>query len=528
MRENSFSFLNIFGKKWFILFLNILNIIYFVLMACLLPIQFEENDDAVMCLIANGSYSGNPDGHLVFINALYGWVLAGFYSLTKAVEWYTLSFCILQVVAMTVIECIVVRDKGLHPLLKGAFLVFMYVIWARIIVAFQFTTTAGLLCFSGCLALLQHSKKWRYMGVAAIFVASLIRFSAAGLVGLLCAPLFIKEFVRDKRFSYWVMTIAFLALLGHFMDGLFYHQKDWAYYRAYNAVRGKIHDNPNAHLLSESDLPEGIAMEDYQLFCGFKGDPKILDLQNLQIIESRMKKKMSFNDVMNNFLQIKMYWITLLLLGIGYLSIIFLSIFKQPDRKRVVLFLVTIALFVLVLVYIGGGMSLKNRVFLCMLLPMVYQMIAFYIEDSYVKSRLLNVILLVLIVGLVLKYVKQVDKVRGTYLVRQEMFDRYEFPLVASHTCAIYGCHLECLHPFHVKDTPFRSIGLGWMTEIPFNTGRLESHLDFVDSDIVCFSGIDSPPKEIANSIERNYGIPVKLEIVDHNEKYALFKFVGE
>lgn len=167
MKGGPFDTKGLMGNKWFVL---LLNTAFFILMAWLLPIHYEENDDVTMCMIANGVFSGNPDGHLVFINAIYGWMLAGLYMLSKAVEWYTLSFCVLHVLAMTGIVCVVVRDEGMHPLLKGMFLVFMYVIWTRIIIAFQFTTTAGLLCFSGCLAMLQHSKKWRIAGAGAVFV----------------------------------------------------------------------------------------------------------------------------------------------------------------------------------------------------------------------------------------------------------------------------------------------------------------------------------------------------------------------
>ena len=61
-------------------------------MAWLLPLGFEENDDVMMAMIANGSYSGAPDYHLVYINVLYGWVLAGLYSLSFNFKLSTLNF----------------------------------------------------------------------------------------------------------------------------------------------------------------------------------------------------------------------------------------------------------------------------------------------------------------------------------------------------------------------------------------------------------------------------------------------------
>ena len=55
------------------------NVVFFAVMAVVLPLGFEENDDVMMCMIANGSYTGTPDGHLVYINVLYGWALAALY-----------------------------------------------------------------------------------------------------------------------------------------------------------------------------------------------------------------------------------------------------------------------------------------------------------------------------------------------------------------------------------------------------------------------------------------------------------------
>lgn len=509
-------------SKWFVL---LFNTAFFILMAWLLPIHYEENDDVVMCMIANGVFSGNPDGHLVFVNAIYGWILAGLYMITKAVEWYTLSFCVLHVLAMTGVVYVVARDKGLHPLLKGAFLVFIYVIWARIIIAFQFTTTAGLLCFSGCLAMLQHSKKWRIAGVGAVFVASLIRFSAAGLVGLLCVPLFVSEFAREKRFAFWVLGVAFLALFGFLMNGLFYQQEDWAEYKAYNAVRGRIHDNPNAILLSESDLPEGVTMDDYQLFCGFVGDPKIMDLQKLQIVESRIKKSISITDAMKNLSHLSLYRVPLALLCFGFVFCLVMNV-KRKNKNGVFSLIVIFADFVIVLVYLGIFATLKNRVFLCMLFPMTYQMLKAFPRADYQKGeRTAFIIISAIMVALVAKYVYQNYKVVKLVQIRQKEFDAFQNPLIQDKEDVLFlsSFYLEYMHPFSIKDYKFRIIGLGWLTNIPLQKGLLESHADLVDSNSLCFCGVDCPPVNLMKAIKRNYGVDTEPIPIAYNEKYALY-----
>ena len=73
-------------------------------MASVLPMGFEENDDIIMAMIANGSYSGVPDGHLFYINILYGNVLAWLYTLIPSIEWYTLAFAVLHILSMSVLS----------------------------------------------------------------------------------------------------------------------------------------------------------------------------------------------------------------------------------------------------------------------------------------------------------------------------------------------------------------------------------------------------------------------------------------
>ena len=193
------------GLKYIVLAANI---VFFAVMAWLLPLGFEENDDVMMAMIANGSYSGAPDYHLVYINVLYGFVLAGLYSLTKAIEWYTLSFAVLHVISMSVLSYCLLTMPNRARWEKILWLVILYVLWARIIVALQFTTTAGLVCLAGCVLLLRGTPKSQWYGVAFVIVAALTRFLAAGLVGLLMAPILVYTY----RFE-WRKYIAVVVML---------------------------------------------------------------------------------------------------------------------------------------------------------------------------------------------------------------------------------------------------------------------------------------------------------------------------
>lgn len=514
-------------NKWIVL---LSNAVLFALMALLLPIHFEENDDVIMCMIANGICSGTPDGHLVFINALYGWMLAGLYRLTKAVEWYSLSFCILHVLAMTGIACAILKDGKMKLLFKVLFHAFMYVIWGRIIIGFQFTTTAGLLCFSGCLALLQPTRKWHISGVCAIFVASLIRFHAAALVGVLFAPMLLAKLYKRELNVYVLVLVLLLVMIGHWADGLFYIQPDWANYKVYNQERGFINDNPNAMLII-NNLPDGLDSKDFQLFYSFQGDPSIMTLTRLIEIKSKIKGNLSLQQAVSNISQLVLYRIPLLLLFLGFMACLIWN-YKSSSgsRLRFVVLILTFLLWMSLLLYLGATASLKNRVFICMMLPMVYLLVKLSPPGEESRYKLLNVVSVLVLTGLVVKYSHQLFKVVDCEQSKYESFTSYQEPLLEGFEGILYprNCNIECLPVMHIKDVGFKFVGLGWSSCIPFQKGVLESHRDFVDSEIAYFGILEAPPIQIKERIEKNYGIGNDIVVFGKNKKYALYQFVSK
>ena len=276
-------------------------------MAWLLPLGFEENDDVMMAMIANGSYSGVPDYHLVYINALYGFVLAGLYSMTKAVEWYTLSFAVLHVLSMSVLGYCLLTTPNRARWERIVWLVILYALWARIIVALQFTTTAGLVCLAGCVLLMRESRKARWSGVVLVIIAALIRFMAAGLVGLLMAPIIVYTYRLEWR-KYIAVVLMLTAVAGCRIANQKIYDRDpeWKYYRAYNQLRAQLNDNPNAYKLRPNQLPENINWIDYQLLLRFTPDAEQIDLPAMRQL-SAIVGKVPVRDQWNNLHRLNKY-----------------------------------------------------------------------------------------------------------------------------------------------------------------------------------------------------------------------------
>ena len=513
--------MRLMANKWFVL---LANTVFFIIMAIVLPIHFETNDDVTMCEIANGRFSGRPDAHLVFINALLGWLLAALYRMTCIVEWYTLVLCVLHVVAFTGVVYFIINDSRIHKLLKLLLILFVYVLWIRMIVGFQFTTTAGALCCCGCMALLQPSKKCKVLGVAFVLIASLVRFSAAGLVGLLFAPFFVMFFLKDRKYVIWLIVVLVTVLSGKMADKGFYQDDNWAKYMEYNHLRSVVQDNPKGKEVLYH-LPQGIVKEDYELFVWFIGDPQVITTEMLKVVKGTMHEDGYLDNLTSNLDGLVKYRVSLFFLCIGFL----IGIFMNVKQKRTVWAWVLcgeLILFSLILLGISMNWIVKERVFLCMLLPTVYVLVSALPDRMSPHLILFSSIM----VGLASKYIYQDYKLIGAVREGREYVEKYQIPLVAGREEKVFSIEFweQYLPPFGIMDLDYNVRGLGWSAMSPLNKGILESHLDLADSTWVILTRLDDPPIKIGNAIERNYGKKVAIKLINYNEKYAIYKFETE
>lgn len=543
LREKRYDAKNMICNKWLIL---LFNTAIFVVMAFLLPIHFEECDDASMCMIVNGKYSGTPDGRLVYINAAYGWAIAGLYMLADAVEWYTFSFCVFHVLAMTGIVYILMNNKQTSWLLKVLFLAFLYIYWVRIIIAFQFTTTAGLLCFSGCLAMLQPFQNpnasrlrsiWIIVGIIAVFIASMIRFYAAAVVGLLCLPMFIEPVLHSKHYAFWLFGLLVLVCFVRYADRWFYRDPEWAYYREYNYIRGAINDNPFPYLTS-NDLPEGVSELDYEMLQRFAVDMNVITLDKLKSIRDKTQTYYSWQKFFDNLKQLRLYLFPILFIifGLAVSSIVTRNQWKHP--------MMALLLFFLALLYLGGFRILKYRVFLCLLLPMMYQVLYWCSQSSCEKklNRVLLLFIVIALVGVCAKFLKQdIGLVKHVNRWKKGMIEEYFKPLIKGKEenwtlCTYTGwASTEYVSPFRYHTLPIRFVELGSKVGSPLNKGVLNSYKDLVDSKILCGRWVKNcpvimseAPDKLLEVIKKNYNVDAEVQIVDKNDNYIVYRFVSK
>jgi len=491
-----------------------------------LPMGFEENDDVMMAMIANGCYSGSPDFHLVYINVLYGFVLTLLYGITTAVEWYTVAFAALHVLSMSVLAYCVLTMENRALWERVLWLIILYVLWARIIIALQFTTTAGLVCLAGCALLLRESKKSRWSGVLMVVVAALIRFMAAGLVGLLMAPIIVYSYRLQWR-KYMAIVVMLSVVVGCRVvnHAIYDHEPEWKYFRAYNQLRAQLNDNPNAYKMASNQLPEGIDPMDYHLLLRFVPDAEQIDLPAMRQLRVKVGE-VPFKQQLQNLSRLEKYSVEVAIL----LALLILMILTTGNRSKYIFLLIYTLFIIALIIDVSLDGFLKNRVFLCIIMPMLFTDFMLLPKTTGLKRRWgIGIALTVLSAW----YIYQIVEERTTASFNRYTWTHLQQPLLeyvpddAYVTTIGTSMMIEATNPWHIWPYQCRRYTLGWLTWCPLNKQVGHSYRALLRDDMYVLTDVNyvhahTAMQRVCEQIEKHYGVPTEIVWKCRNGKYAL------
>lgn len=499
------------------------NIAFFAVIANVFPVRFEECDDVMMASIANGTYLGEPDCHLVFINALYGSLLVFLYRLVPSVEWYTYLFAFFQILSITVATYYTVRDIK-SRILKASLLFALYSVWSYIIFYLEFTTVAGVLALASVILL---QKRHFSLGALFFFVSFMVRYHCAGMVFILSVPILVYEYGRDwKSYLKIGLIICFAGVL-HLGNNAFYQDKEWKEYKEYNEIRGKISDNPNREKC-KSELLKIMSESDYFLFRKFFHDPDIVTTEVLRktygVLESN-----SFENKIGNIAEnlVGKYW-KLIVFNFVVMLIFF---FGCNKKKYVHLCVVSNILWLILLCYVSMNSMPKYRVVISSILPLFWLCV---IGVEVLRNKVWCYFLSSLLI--VVSYIGFVRDFRGwIYYVKTVKYeDEYaELPICGDwkkYRCVPYLYEIGVEYhsqPFNLKKQYEGSniIYIAWLARYPLKKGYF-TYEDFFDGDVLLFSPKSYDTHYLQNSIKEHYSIDTDTIHVKETENYALIKFV--
>lgn len=521
------------SKKVFLIL--VVNILFFLLMAQILPIQFEDNDDVIMLLLASGEYTGTPQPNLVFINYIYGYFLIFLYNFNLGIEWYTVVFSLIHIISLTIISWHI-SEKSIGKVYQILFLLIFYVVETRLILHFQFTTTAAL-CATAGIVLLSCDKNYTKIAGSSLFiVSSLIRFEVAIMILLIASPFFFEIFIRNSRLTcnktiiYLIIALTFSFMFKYNDRQMYSSEETWNYYFKYNKLRGQINDNPNAGTIVNS-LPKGISRTDYYLLLSFFPDGQIMDLKKIESLSNILMRVNFKIKIQNIYPSFRRYTVLLSLVLIAW-GIIF--IFSRKLYNRMTLFF-TLCIFIFLLSYISLDGNLKYRVFLSALFPLIFVM---YSSFEGLNKGFVSYILIFALSSFIIVFSLRTYNIRASnYSWRNSQFsqqvlsvDRYLS--TASNRLVPFSSSfsIEYFPPFGISKV-YKEDGVyfsGWMTNNPLNYGRFYSFLDLVNRHSIFLSRRDYDECRslswIKESILINYGKKVHSKVELCSEDYVIVK----
>lgn len=516
----------------------IINMLIFSILAFILPIRFEVNDDILMLTIASGNYLPSaPDAHLVFINYIYGLLVSSLYNLYDGLEWYTILFVIIHIVSWSIISWSVFK-KEVQLIIKilASFVFLSFEVYC--ILFFQFTTTAAVCAISGIILFFSSDvNKWRYIAVILFFIGSLIRFDAAFLVLLLSLPFFLKElFVIEKGHirKYILVCLLFVLLpfTAKLIDSKIYESdEDWKYFKEYNYYRGQINDNPNAYHLQ--DFPIGIIEADHLLLIRFFPDCNILNLDVIKDIWSRIDNvglEKKINNLIPNTIKYKYYILSILLLSLSVLLL------QTKNRDRFIVAMIP-ALLLFAIIFVSLSATLKERVFVSMLLPVSWGLFSMFVYSKKHKTTRSCVLPFCLSVFFIICFYQQ--DIKAGIEAREKEVNYYKKKTLdiidylrtfeEGYTMQYRSClSLHRLSPFKISEYSkgYKTASLGWLSHIPFNKNVFESYKDIIDKNLVLVNKdqVDMLLEPLEKSILYHYGFNIEPMIVYETDFYYLIR----
>ncbi len=227
------------------------------------PFSFEVNDDATIMQIVDGSYTGTPDAHAIFIRYPLSWIMTQLYKKNPTVDiaglhltnvnWYVGTIVFLEIFALVAVLfrllCYLKYNRIIICILYDlAFLAF----WLPCYANMTFSTAAA---FMGCMGLLffafetrdQAWRPWNLLALAVILITCwcLRKPCLYMILPFLCIELVVKYHIYFFRsVKPWMVFSIIGALFAGviYLNNVMYGSQQWKTYYIYNHDRAYLQD----------------------------------------------------------------------------------------------------------------------------------------------------------------------------------------------------------------------------------------------------------------------------------------------
>lgn len=238
-----------------------------------------SKDDGGMRSIANGNYTGTPDGHLVYIKYVIGWIISRLYLIDSTYNWYGIVFQILIFGAFSLALISMRREKNRMSILICGALTFLALVMPAVL-ELNFSISAAIVGGTAVFLLTKSdaTRATRIMGIFFWWLCYCIRedvfYIVCAYVGLHIVIYLLshKDSIRRLLGKIGIYIVIWCGLFGGtlIIENLAYSSKEWHAYKQYNGARSLIMDYygwPNYSEAQEIYEKYGVSEELYDTFC---------------------------------------------------------------------------------------------------------------------------------------------------------------------------------------------------------------------------------------------------------------------
>lgn len=219
------------------------------LTCALMPLNYSVNDDVEMERILSGAYTGTPDAHVVYIQAILAWPITWLYRLFPFMNWYGILLCGLQWLALALVldradDCM--HDVWNRLLAMGnIILIFFIAVWENYI-SLTYTTTGGILLAAALYWYVAGDDRPRTQMTTALLVLTglSLRMEFAPVILAVGGICWLLKVYRSGLRRVFLLPAALGTgfLLMFFAQSLTYGSEEWREFLKFNAARSEVYD----------------------------------------------------------------------------------------------------------------------------------------------------------------------------------------------------------------------------------------------------------------------------------------------
>ena len=228
-----------------------------------IPFSYEVNDDAVIVQILDGSFTGAPEPHAIFVKYPLSWIISFLYRKNpridfagihlRDVNWYIGALVVLYGFALiAVLYRMLNHFKSNRLLICVLYVLGFLLIWLPCFSKVTFSTAAA---FFGCMALLylaleSREEAWRPWNLAVLSILMIASYCMRNQSFYMILPFLAVELVLKFHLDFfrslkpWIAAcvIALVCAAVFYANDRAYSSQEWKDYRTYNHARAYLQD----------------------------------------------------------------------------------------------------------------------------------------------------------------------------------------------------------------------------------------------------------------------------------------------